>query len=116
MGFILLEAPVINRLSVFTRTALVVLALSLFAMPPAQSERSPVFGSASVATMSTAAAQAVTAKGFWADYFGTLAVNSAYTAYIFAYYARFIAASDSPTAQNWYLSAMNNSYNAYIYS
>jgi hypothetical protein len=83
---------------------------------PAAAERSPVFGSAEVTVMSPEAANAVTAKGYWADYYGWYAMDAAYTAYVYAYYARYYAASNSGTEQSWYYTAMVNAYNAYIYS
>lgn len=92
------------------------LALTLVFAPAAQAEQSPVFGSANIAAMSTEAAQGVTARGAWADYFGGLALDLSYTAYIYNYYARYVAASNSATEQNWYLVASNQAYYAYIYS
>lgn len=96
--------------------AAALLAVMLFVAPAARADQSPVFGSATVSAMSNEAAQEVTAKGYYANYFGSLALDASYTAYIYNYYARYYAASNSANEQNWYLAAMNNGYNAYIYS
>ncbi len=94
------------------------LAMGLWGLlaAPVQAERSPVFGSAEVTVMSPEAANEVTAKGYWADYYGYYAMDAAYTAYVYAYYARYYAAANSSTEQSWYYTAMLNAYNAYIYS
>lgn len=103
------------------RTALlrsvVAFAVAL-AVPPslATAERSPIFGSATVQAMSDAATRDITARGFWANHFGSAAVSHAYNAYVYAFYARNYAVSDSYTEQAWYSIAMNNAYYAYLYS
>lgn len=102
--------------SLIRHLAAVALAVSLTISPPAQAEQSPVFGSATVTAMSHEAAQEVTARGVYADYYGGLALDYAYTAYIYSYYARYVAAPNSATEQNWYMTAMNNAYAAYIHS
>jgi len=66
--------------------------------------------------MSTEAAQEVTARGAYADYFGGLALDYSYTAYIYNYYARYVASANSATEQSWYLTASNYAYYAYLYS
>ena len=83
---------------------------------PLQAERSPIFGSASIQALSIEAARDITARGFWADQFGAEAVNLAYTAYIFAYYARYFAVANSATEASWYMTAASNAYSAYIYA
>lgn len=79
-------------------------------------ERSPVFGGASVETLSVAASRDITARGALANHFGSAAVSHAYTAYIYAFYARNYAVSNSATEQSWYMTASNNAYYAYIYA
>jgi len=96
----------------------IIVGLSLMILPvaPLQAERSPIFGSASIQALSTEAARDITARGFWADHFGAMAVSAAYTSYIYAYYARYFAASNSATETNWYWAASNNAYWAYVYA
>lgn len=86
------------------------------AAPPALAERSPIFGEAAIEVMSSADARGITARGYWADYYGSAAVNQAYSAYIYSFYGRFYAASNSTTEQSWYNTASTNAYYAYIYS
>lgn len=83
---------------------------------PASADRSPVFGQAEVSVMAPEAANAVTARGAYADYYGYYAVENAYSAYIYAYYARYYAAANSTTEQNWYYTAHQYAYYAYLYS
>jgi len=83
---------------------------------PLQAERSPIFGSASIQALSIEAARDITARGYWADQFGAAAVNLAYTAYVYAYYARYFAVSNSATEASWYMTASNNAYWAYVYA
>jgi len=90
------------------------LSLLVLSAAPIQAERSPIFGSAAIEALSSDAARDITARGFWADHHGALAVNLAYNAYIYAYYARFFAVSNSATEASWYMSASNNAYWAYI--
>ena len=96
----------------------IAIGLSLLVLPAAtlQAERSPIFGSATIEALSIEAARDITARGFWADHFGAAAVTHAYNAYIFAYYARYFAVSNSSNETSWYLTASNNAYHAYIYA
>jgi hypothetical protein len=91
------------------------LAFSLPA-PVATAERSPIFGSAVVEAMSEAAARDITARGFWANTNGAVAVSFAYNAYIYAYYARYFAVSGSANEQAWYSTAAWYAYYAYVYA
>ena len=95
----------------------VAIGLSLVALvaTPLQAERSPIFGAASIQAMSVDAARDITARGFWADFYGGLAVTFAYNAYIYGYYARYFAVSNSANEQAWYWAATNNAYYAYLY-
>lgn len=92
--------------------------LSLMVIPTAslQAERSPVFGSATIQALSIEAARDITARGYWADYYGAAAVTLAYNAYIYSYYGRYFAVSNSANEASWYMTAANNAYYAYIYA
>lgn len=93
------------------------LALAVLVAGPSQaSSPSPIFGSAEVTTMSHADAAQVTAKGYYADLYGSYAVNDAYYAYLYAFYARYYAGSNSYNEYNWYWTAANYAYSAYIYA
>ena len=92
------------------------LTLSLLPMGQPRAERSPVFGAAAVEAISQDAARDITARGFWADYFGSLTVTYAYTAYIYAFYGRNYAVTNSANEQSWYGTAALNAYHAYIYA
>lgn len=96
----------------------VAIGLSLATLLPlvAQAERSPIFGSATVEALSPEAARDITARGAWANYYGGLAVSYSYTAYVFAYYARYFAVSNSAQEQSWYGTAAWHAYYAYIYA
>lgn len=96
----------------------VAIGLSIAALlpMPAQAERSPIFGSAAIEAMSPEAARDITARGAWANYYGGIAVNYAYTAYVFAYYARYYSVSNSSQEQNWYASSAWYSYYAWVYA
>lgn len=83
---------------------------------PAQADRSPIFGSATIEALSHEAARDITARGDWANYYGGLAVSFAYSSYIFAYYARYFAVSNSAQEQNWYAVASNHAYYAYLFA
>jgi cytochrome c biogenesis factor len=99
------------------RTALAggLLALSMAVSAPAIAQNSPVFGSAKAERLSVADAKNVKAKGYWANYYGSLGNTAAYNAYIYGYYARWYAAANSTTEQNWYYTAHSYSADAYIY-
>lgn len=100
-----------------TAVVLGTLTAGLALSEPAQaSERSPVFGRAQVSTMSSAQTRNVTARGYYANYYGSLAVDNAYNSYIYAYYARYYAATNSSTEQSWYYTAHSYAYYAYLYS
>lgn len=92
------------------------LALATLPVTAPRAERSPVFGSAAIAAISQEAARDITARGIWADYYGGISATFAYTAYIYAFYARNYAVSNSATEQAWYGTAAANAYNAYIYA
>jgi len=55
--------------------------------PTASAAQSPVFGSANVALLTTDAAKKVTAKGYYANYYGSLALTYLYYGYLYQYYA-----------------------------
>ncbi len=84
--------------------------------PVATADRSPIFGSAMVEAMSESAARDITARGFWADTNGIAAVNFAYNAYIYAFYARHFAVSGSANEQAWYAAAAWYAYHAYLHA
>jgi len=90
------------------------LGLMVLSATSLRAERSPVFGTASIQALSTEAARDITARGFWADYHGAIAVTLAYNAYIYAYYARYFAVSNSANETSWYWTASNNAYWAYV--
>lgn len=70
-------------------------ALSLLPLGTPRAERSPVFGAAAIEAISPEAARDITARGYWADYYGGLSVTFAYTAYIYSFYARNYAVTNS---------------------
>lgn len=86
------------------------------AVGAARAEQSPVFGNAEVAPMTGAAAAQVTAKGYYADYYGSLGVDYAYQSYLNAYYGLYYAASNSASEQSYYSTASTYAYYAYIYT
>ena len=83
---------------------------------PARAEQSPIFGTAQVTPLSGAAAAQVTAKGYYADYYGTLAYENAYNAYLYSYYGLYYSSPNSATEQSYYSTASSYAYNAYIYA
>lgn len=91
-----------------------VTSLSIAPLASTQAERSPVFGSATVEALSLEASRDIMARGFWADYHGNLAISFAYTAYIYAFYARYYAGSNTANERAWYEVAMSQAYWAYI--
>ena len=98
-------------------------ALALLAAPVAQAEQSPIFGTAAVTPMSSADARAVTARGYYADYFGSIGIDYAYSSYLYGLYARYYSYPNSYSEQYWYSSAQNYAstassyfYYAYYYS
>ncbi len=93
-----------------------ILGLALLPAGGLQAERSPIFGTATVQAISLEATRDVTARGYWADYYGGLAVTFAYNAYIYSYYARYFAVSNSTNEQSWYGTASLNAYYAYLYA
>jgi hypothetical protein len=92
------------------------LMLAALLQTPAWADRSPVFGGAAIEAISQEAARDITARGFWANTNGLAAVNFAYNAYIYAYYARYFAPSGSATEQSWYAAASWYAYHAYLYA
>lgn len=100
----------------FLRWGMAWLLAMAVSMPIASAERSPVFGSAVVEAMSHSAARDITARGYWANINGAAAVNFAYNAYIYAYYARHFAVSGSANEQAWYAAASWYAYYAYVYA
>lgn len=92
------------------------LAVLLSPAPASTAERSPIFGQASVEALSQSAARDITARGALADYYGSAAVTHAYVAYIYAFYARNYAVSNSATEQSWYNTASQNAYYASVYA
>lgn len=96
----------------------VAIGLSLATLLPlaADAERSPVFGSATIEALSPEAARDITARGFWADHYGAMAVSYAHTAYVFAYYGRHFSVSNSAQEQSWYGAAAFHAYHAWMYS
>lgn len=92
------------------------LAVLLLPATASAAERSPIFGQASVDTLSQSVARDIMARGALADHFGSAAVTHAYVAYIYAFYARNYAVSNSATEQSWYNTASLNAYYAYIYA
>ncbi len=103
----------VKKLKFLMAAGLILVTLTL---NPLQAERSPIFGSASIQALSVEAAQDITARGFWADHFGAIAVSLSYNAYIYAYYARYFAGSNTANETNWYWAASNNAYWAYIHA
>jgi hypothetical protein len=106
----------------FTYAAALAGALAV-ASPAVATERSPVFGGANVAAMSTDAARNVTARGALANYYGYYGNQYAYNAYYYSYYARYVnPANSSAETNNYYYAyyyayyATQNLYNAYYYS
>lgn len=91
-------------------------SLSLAALTPAWADRSPIFGGATIEAISQEAARDITARGDLANHFGALAVSYAYTAYIFAFYARYYSVSNSWQEQSWYGAAAWYAYYAYLYA
>ena len=79
-------------------------------------ERSPVFGGATVEAISREAARDVTARGEFANAWGSLAASYAYNAYVFAFYARHFSVPNSVQEQNWYATAAWYAYHAYLFS
>ena len=94
----------------------VCLAVLPLPVPAGASDRSPIFGEAAVETISRSAARDITARGALADHYGSAAITHAYVAYIYAFYARNYAGSNSATEQSWYNTASLNAYYAYIYA
>ena len=96
----------------------IAIGLSLMVLPanPVQAERSPIFGSARIEALSIDSARDITARGILADWHGAITVNLAYTAYIYSYYARYFAVSNSVNEANWYMTAANNAYWAYVHA
>jgi hypothetical protein len=92
------------------------LTLAAIFQTPAWADRSPIFGGATIEAISQEAARDITARGELANYFGGLAVSYAYTAYIFAFYARYYSVSNSVQEQSWYGAAAYYAYYAYIFS
>jgi len=92
------------------------LVSQLLSVATARAEQSPVFGAASIEAMSQAAARDITARGYWANYFGNLSITYAYQAYIYSFYARNYATTNSVNEQNWYGSASQNALLAYTYA
>lgn len=83
---------------------------------PVHAERSPVFGHATLETLSTEASRDIMARGDWANYYGNYAVSFSYQAYIYSFYARYYAVSNSSTEQAWYAAASYYAYYAYIFA
>ena len=103
-----------RRVRVLIGAALVALAVALG--QPVAAEQSPVFGQAELSPMDRSEAAQVTARGYWADYYGSLGMDNAYSAYLYSYYAYSYAWSNSYNEYNWYLTASNYAYSAYLYN
>lgn len=98
-------------------------ALSLAAPLPSQAERSPVFGTADVAVMTTEAANDVTAQGYYANYYGYYAYLYGYYGYYYAYLGRYAYGANTSSETNAYYysyiylnAATSYAYYAYLYS
>ena len=81
----------------------------------AYAERSPIFSTSSVEILTDAASSDISARGAYADYFGSAAISMGYTGYIYAFYARNYAVSNSATEQAWYSTATTHFYYAYVF-
>lgn len=92
------------------------LTLAALFQTPAWADRSPIFGGASIEAISQEAARDITARGELANYFGGLAVSFSYSAYVFAFYARYYSVSNSAQEQSWYGAAAWYAYYAHLYS
>lgn len=92
------------------------LTLAALFQTPAWADRSPIFGGATIEAISQEAARDITARGDLANYFGGLAVSFSYSAYVFAFYARYYSASGSWQEQSWYTAAAWYAYYAHLYS
>jgi hypothetical protein len=86
-------------------------------------DRSPIFGTAGVKTLTTAENKGVKAKGYYADYYGYLGLSDLSTATTYGQYAYYYAPSNSATEYSYYFyayqaasSASTNFYYAYVYS
>lgn len=100
----------------FLPMAATVLSLLLPPLVPIHAERSPVFGTASIESLSSEAARDIMARGELANYYGNLAISYSYTAYIYAFYARYYAGSNTWNEKHWYEIATHFAYHAYIMS
>lgn len=92
------------------------LTLAALFQTPAWADRSPIFGGATIEAISQEAARDITARGELANYFGGLAVSFSYSAYVFAFYARYYSASGSWMEQSYYTAAAWYAYYAHLYS
>lgn len=109
-----------KRYSLYAAPLALALATSV---PVAQAEQSPIFGSAQVTTLSNADAQNVTARGYYANLYGSYGIDYAYYSYLYGYYGRYYSAANSSTEQAYYYYASNYAsyasqyfYYAYYYS
>ncbi|UPY36158.1 hypothetical protein [Sediminicoccus sp. KRV36] len=96
--------------------AATVLFLAALPFVPIRAERSPVFGTAAIEALSLEASRDITARGATADYYGGLAVSYSYTAYVYSFYGRYYAGSNTPSEKSWYETAAFYAYYAYIFS
>jgi hypothetical protein len=96
--------------------AAMALCFVALASRPALSERSPIFGTATIEAISADAARDITARGELANFYGNLAISHAYHAYIFAFYARHFAAPNSAQEQSWYATAAWYGWTTYLFA
>lgn len=96
--------------------AAIAIGLATILVAPALAERSPVFGRATIEAIPADVARDITARGDLANFYGAHAASYAYSAYVFAFYARYYAASNSWQEQNWYGAAAWYAYYAYVFS
>jgi hypothetical protein len=96
--------------------AAIAVSLATLLTAPALAERSPIFGGATIEAIPREAAREITARGELANHYGAYAASYAYHAYIFAFYARYYAPSNSWQEQNWYGASAWYAYHAYLFS
>lgn len=96
---------------------LAIVACLLFAAPQyasASTASNPVFASAKVNVLTTDGAKHVTAKGALANYYGSLALNNLYYAYLYQYYAYYYNGSYGYYATQYALNGAAYAYTAYV--
>lgn len=105
--------------------AVALIAALMFAAPSLGSaaDKSPIFGSAKVSTMSATDNAKVVGKGYYANYYGYYGQLNAYYSYYYGNYARYSTVANSYNEYTSYYYAYyyanlasSDLYNAYYYS